>query len=89
MVTFPSKPRHSGEQPETLIPDNFMTRQLTRLLKRRGPAPKGAVGVMVRIEPGLLRALDEWIEGQGEPISRPAAIRKIVAKGLKVSETGA
>lgn len=66
-----------------------MTRQLTSARKRKGPAPKGAVGVMVRIEPGLLRSLDEWIAEQGEPISRPAAIRRIVARRLKVSEAGA
>ena len=61
-----------------------MARQQTLIPKKRGPAPKGAVGVMVRIEPGLLAALDAWIETQSAEMSRPAAIRAIVSRRLKI-----
>ena len=64
-----------------------MARQETLIPKKRGPAPKGAVGVMVRIEPGLLHALDAWIAEQKAEMSRPAAIRAIVARRLKVPPT--
>ena len=64
-----------------------MARQ-TLIPKKRGPAPRGATAVMVRIEPGLLRALDAWIEGHADDLTRPAAIRKIVATRLRVPEAG-
>ncbi len=52
--------------------------------KKPGPKPKGVVGVMVKMEPDLLAALDAWIEAQPTELSRPAAIRSIVARRLKV-----
>jgi hypothetical protein len=35
----------------------------------------------------LLEALDEWIDGQGEKISRPEAIRRLVEIGLKAKKS--
>ena len=65
-----------------------MVRQETLIPKKRGPAPKGATGLMVRVEPGLLRALDDHIRDHDPQASRPGAIRKIVAKVLGVDEAG-
>ena len=65
-----------------------MSRQETLISRKRGPAPRGATGLMVRVEPGLLRALDEWIRAHDPQASRPGAIRKIVARVLGVDEAG-
>jgi hypothetical protein len=41
-------------------------------------------GVMVRLEPAQFDELDDWIARQQEPdLSRPEAIRRLVATGLK------
>lgn len=36
----------------------------------------------VRLQPDQLAALDRWISGQREQLSRPEAIRRLVEKGL-------
>jgi hypothetical protein len=38
---------------------------------------------IVRMRDGQLAAIDEWIGAQGEKISRPEAIRRLVELGLK------
>ncbi len=55
---------------------------LTR--KRKGPAPTGkGVQVMLRVQPDLLAALDEWISNQpGFPPTRQQAIRHLVEKSI-------
>ena len=51
--------------------------------KRRGPAPTGkGEPVQVRIQPDLMAKLDRWIARHGVT-SRPEAIRRLVALGLK------
>jgi hypothetical protein len=37
---------------------------------------------MVRLQPDQLAALDAWIAGQPKPVSRPEAIRAMVAAAL-------
>ena len=39
---------------------------------------------VVRMHEEQLEAIDDWIEAQGEKISRPEAIRRLVEIGLKV-----
>jgi hypothetical protein len=43
---------------------------------------------VVRMHDDRLAAIDEWIEMQGEKISRPEAIRRLVELGLKVRTKG-
>ena len=53
--------------------------------KKRGrPKTTGpGTGVMVRLQPDAIAALDAWIARQDEPPSRPEAIRRLVELGLK------
>nr|WP_223806787.1 ribbon-helix-helix protein, CopG family [Novosphingobium sp. LASN5T] len=37
----------------------------------------------VRLQPDQLAALDAWIEAQGERLSRPEALRRILATALE------
>ena len=39
---------------------------------------------VVRMHDELIAAIDEWMNAQGEKISRPEAIRRLVELGLKV-----
>jgi len=57
------------------------------ITKSRGRPPTGkGVGVLVRLQPDLLAALDAWVEKYPKPLSRPAAIRAILAAGLSVMD---
>lgn len=49
---------------------------------KRGRPRTDATPVMVRLQPEQLAKLDQWIADQGEPITRPEAIRRIVANAL-------
>lgn len=40
-------------------------------------------GVLVRLQPADLAKLDAWIAGQGEPVTRPEAIRRILVERLR------
>ena len=52
--------------------------------KKRGPAPTGkGVQVVVRMQPAPLAALDAWVAKQKEQPSRPEAMRRLVALGLR------
>jgi Cu/Ag efflux pump CusA len=47
--------------------------------KKRGPPPTGkGVPILVRIQPPLLRTLDEWIGNQDVSLTRPQAIRRLI-----------
>ena len=60
-----------------------MTPQGKRLAKRRGrPATGRGKTIGVRILPDQLAALDAWIDRQLEPVTRPEAIRTMVALQL-------
>jgi len=78
--SFPSA-RHSGTKismsgQETMQPEK----------KRRGPAPTGqGLPIQVRLQPTDLAALDAWIAAQGEPLTRPEAIRRILKAGLSIA----
>jgi len=51
---------------------------------KRGPKPYGhGAQIQVRLQPPELEALDAWIERQPEPMSRPEAIRRLIAASLK------
>lgn len=53
-------------------------------VKRGRPSTGGRrQGVMVRFESADLEALDAWITTQKPPMSRPDAIRQLVARGLE------
>lgn len=54
--------------------------------KKRGRPPTGGrrEGVLVRLEPDQLEALDKWAAKQSDALSRPEAIRQLVEIGLKV-----
>ena len=52
--------------------------------KKRGPAPTGkGTQVQVRLQPSQLAALDGWIAKQSPPVTRPEAIRAILATILR------
>lgn len=51
--------------------------------KRRGPAPTGVGSPqLVRMHSNLLSAIDVWIRAQGDKMTRPEAIRRLVEIGL-------
>ena len=56
--------------------------------KRKGPAPTGqGVQVMLRVQPQLLVALDEWIAKQsGVRPTRQQVIRHFLEKGIGYSK---
>jgi metal-responsive CopG/Arc/MetJ family transcriptional regulator len=60
-----------------------MGRQSVISRKKRGPPPTGkGVPILVRIQPPLLRTLDEWIGNQEVSITRPQAIRRMIEIAL-------
>jgi hypothetical protein len=67
----------------------FMIKKTVQPKKRRGPAPTGkGTPVQVRLQPRHLKALDAWIAKQKPPVTRPEAIRALLAVALKVEELG-
>jgi hypothetical protein len=58
-------------------------------IKKTGRPRVDATPVTVRIPPDLLARLDAWIAAQPNPVSRPEAIRAIVAAGLHILATEA
>lgn len=61
-----------------------MARAIGDIEKSRGRPRTNATPVMVRLAPEQLAALDAWIAQLGKPVSRPEAIRAILAAGLSV-----
>jgi hypothetical protein len=51
----------------------------------RGRPATDATPVLVRMPPIVIAKLDAWIEHQGEAISRPDAIRRLVEIGLNTT----
>lgn len=66
----------------------FMTKQATLITKkRRGPAPTGVGQLIgVRLQPDLIALLDRFIEDRETGLTRPEAIRLILAERLKSPE---
>lgn len=54
--------------------------------KRGRPATGIGTPVLVRLSPELLSALDAFIQGQDRPITRPEAIRVVLADFLAASK---
>jgi hypothetical protein len=51
--------------------------------RKRGPPATGKGWLVgVRLQPPQLKALDAWIENQPKKMSRPEAVRKILAEAL-------
>ena len=48
-----------------------------------GGEGKGAPLIGVRLPPDELAAVDDWLSGQREPLSRPEAIRRLIKIALK------
>jgi metal-responsive CopG/Arc/MetJ family transcriptional regulator len=60
-----------------------MVRQSVISQKKRGPPPTGkGEPILVRIQPPLLRTLDEWIVKQEVSLTRPQAIRRLIEIAL-------
>jgi hypothetical protein len=56
---------------------------IARPLRKRGPPATGkGLLVGVRLQPPQLSALDAWINDQPKKMSRPEAVRQILAKAL-------
>ncbi|WP_394648902.1 hypothetical protein [uncultured Sphingomonas sp.] len=60
----------------------------TRDITRRKRAAQTGQPLMVRLQPDLLAALDAWIAAAGNNLTRPEAIRSLMAIGLEKSEKG-
>jgi hypothetical protein len=60
-----------------------MIRQSVTPKKKRGPPPTGkGVPITTRLQPPELSALDEWIDSQGDEVSRPEALRRLMKLAL-------
>jgi hypothetical protein len=53
--------------------------------KGRGRPATGRTLVGVRMLPEELASVDRWIEAQAAPLTRPEAVRQLVAHGLAKS----
>jgi hypothetical protein len=62
-----------------------MTQSIADIPKRRGRPSTGGrgEGVMVRLQPEGLGAVDAWRRAQDDKPSRPEAIRRLVAIAVK------
>lgn len=58
------------------------TTGVNRKTRKKRPPQRGEL-VGTRFQPDLLKALDDWRKQQDDPPTRPEAIRRLVAKGLK------
>ena len=63
-----------------------MRQSITLISKKRGPKPKGAIGVLVRMPPDQIAALDGWAAQHPDIRSRPEAIRRLIEAGLAAQE---
>ncbi len=62
-----------------------MAKQTVLAKKRRGPAPTGkGLQVVVRLQPDQLAALDAWIAIQDASLTRPEAMRAMLAMVTKL-----
>ena len=66
-----------------------MKRRTVITKKRRGPLPTGKGTLIgVRLQPAHLKALDAWVAKQKPPVTRPEAIRALLAEALDVEALG-
>jgi VanZ family protein len=66
----------------------FMSGQETRISKKRGPRPSGAVAVVVRLHPDLIADLDGFCAKQADRPTRSAAIRDAIASFIRAGNKG-
>jgi hypothetical protein len=60
-----------------------MAQSISRTEKKsRGRPRKNPTSIHVTLLPDQLAALDAWIEGQDDGVSRPEAIRRLIELGL-------
>jgi hypothetical protein len=64
-----------------------MTKSINDIPKKKvgRPATGKGLGVLVRLQPAHLKALDGWITKQVDRPTRPQAIRRLVELGLKAA----
>jgi hypothetical protein len=75
---------HRHQIPESLSESRKSPTRFAEDPKKRGPAPTGkGVPVVVRLQPPDLSALDEGIKGQDIDVSRPEAVRRLLAQALQ------
>jgi hypothetical protein len=66
-----------------------MKKLLSRAVKKgRGRPPTNPTSIHLTLAPGPLAAVNDWIERQKEPCSRPEAIRRLVELGLTAKTKG-
>lgn len=66
-----------------------MTRAIVDIEKaKRGRPRTDATPVMVRLQPEQLAELDRWREAQPAALSRPEAVRRLLADALEPRQTG-
>jgi hypothetical protein len=59
-----------------------VTGQETLVPRKRGPRPKGATGLNVRVPPDLMLAVDQFIKEEAPEASRPEALRRLATEAL-------
>jgi hypothetical protein len=66
-----------------------MKKQTVITKKRRGPPPTGKGTLIgVRLQPHHLKTLDAWIAKQKPRVTRPEAIRELLAEALEWEALG-
>ena len=60
----------------------------TRPQLYEGSEGKGAPQIGLRLPPEEIAAIDRWIDRQKETLSRPVAVRRLVAMGLEAAKKG-
>jgi hypothetical protein len=63
-----------------------MVKVIRKRKKVGRPATGQGLGVQVRFPPGELAVLDDWIKRDGALLTRPQAIRRLVAMAVKSRE---
>jgi hypothetical protein len=64
----------------------YYMKSISNIEKKRGrgrPATD-ATPILVRLQPAQLAGLDAWISKQGEPVSRPEAIRGMIDAMMQI-----
>ena len=61
-----------------------MSSSIPDIPKKRGRKPSGGrqPGILVRLQPEDLAALDAWIAARGDNPSRPEAVRTLIRLGM-------
>lgn len=60
-----------------------MVKAIADIGKKRGRPATGSTGILVKMLPDQLAALDAWISAQPEKVSRPEAVRRLLGSMLE------